>query len=57
MDLVITTLVVDEHRIAHIARHGVTLTEVHEIISGDYAYIGSREDRWLVIGRTNAVGS
>lgn len=52
MDLVIATLVVDEHRIEHIASHGVTLDEVQEIVSGDYAYIQGRENRWLLIGRT-----
>ena len=52
MDLVIKVLIVDEHRIAHIARHQVTVGEVQEIISGDYVYIKAREDRWLVIGET-----
>ena len=54
MDLVIKVLVVDEHRIAHIARHQVTVEEVREIVSGDYVYIKAREDRWLVIGETKA---
>ena len=52
MDLVIKVLIVDEHRIAHIARHHVTVEEVQEIVSGDYAYIKGREDRWLLIGKT-----
>ncbi|MBI2938821.1 MAG: BrnT family toxin [Chloroflexi bacterium] len=42
----------DEHRLAHIARHQVTIEEVREIIAGDYAYIRGREDRWLLIGQT-----
>ena len=54
MDLVIKVLIVDEHRIAHIARHQVTVEEVQEIVSGDYVYIKAREDRWLVIGKTKA---
>lgn len=52
MDLVIKTLIVDDHRIAHIARHQVTIEEVQQIVSGDYVYIKAREDRWLLIGRT-----
>lgn len=54
MDLVIETLIVDDHRVAHIARHQVTVAEVHEVISGDYVGIRGREGRWLVIGRTRA---
>lgn len=45
-------LIVDEHRLEHIARHAVTLAEVQEIISGDYAHIKAREERWLLIGQT-----
>ena len=52
IDLVIETLVVDEHRIDHIARHQVTIEEVQEIVSGDYVYIRGREGRWLLIGQT-----
>lgn len=54
MDLVIRVLVVDEHRVAHIARHQVTVKEVREIVSGDHAYIKAREDRWLLIGKTKS---
>ena len=53
MDLTIATLIVDDHRIAHIARHQVTVEEVQEIVSGDYAYIQGRQDRWLLIGKTS----
>lgn len=52
MDLVIKVLIVDGHRIAHITRHQVTIEEVQQIVSGDYAYIKAREDRWLLIGKT-----
>src|SRR5579862_5371154 len=54
MDFRIETLIVDEHRIEHIARHQVTLQEVQEIVFGDFAYIKGREDRWLLIGQTRA---
>ena len=53
MDLVIRTLVVDEHRIEHIARHQVAIEEVLEIVAGDYAYIQGHHERWLLIGRTS----
>jgi len=52
MSLVIKVLIVDEHRLEHIARHQVTIEEVQEIISGDYAYLKAREERWLLIGKT-----
>lgn len=52
MDLVIKTLIVDEHRIAHIARHNVTIDEAKQIVSGDYVHIKAREDRWILIGKT-----
>lgn len=52
MDLVIDTLVVDEHRVAHIARHQVTIEEVQQAVSGNYAFIQGHHGRWLVIGRT-----
>ena len=53
MELVIEALVVDEHRITHIARHQVTIEEVQEIVAGDYAYIQGKGDRWLLIGETS----
>ena len=53
MDFVIHTLVVDEHRLEHIARHGVTIEEVMEIVSGDYVHIQGHHDRWLLIGQTS----
>lgn len=53
MDLVIKTLIVDEHRLEHIARHQVAIEEVLEVVSGDYAYIQGRHERWLLIGKTS----
>lgn len=52
MSLVIKTLIVEEDRPSHIAKHDITLEEVEEVLSGDYVYIKSREYRWLVIGAT-----
>lgn len=36
----------------HIAKHGITLAEVLEVVESNYVYIKGREDRWLVIGKT-----
>ncbi|HEY8745205.1 MAG TPA: hypothetical protein VIU62_19115 [Chloroflexota bacterium] len=52
MALLVETLVVDEHRIAHIARHDITVEEVRDVVSGDFVYIQGRQDRWLLIGQT-----
>ena len=51
-DIVIETLIVDEDREAHIARHNITLDEVLEVLTGDYVFIAGREERWLLIGQT-----
>ncbi len=50
--MVIKTLIVEEDRPAHIEKHNITLQEVNEVVSGEYVFIKSREDRWLVIGKT-----
>lgn len=52
IDFVIESLVVDEHRINHIARHEISIKEVLEVVLGNYVYIKGREDRWLLIGKT-----
>ncbi len=52
MGLVIKTLIVEKDRSDHIAKHNITLDEVNKVISGDYVYIESRENRWLIIGIT-----
>jgi uncharacterized DUF497 family protein len=53
-DLIIETLIIEDHREAHIAKHGITINEVLEVLTGDYAYIAGREERWLIIGKTAA---
>ena len=50
--LLIDTLIIEEDRPAHIAKYFVTIDEVIEVLTGDYAYIAGRENRWLVIGKT-----
>ena len=50
--MLIETLVIEEDREQHIARHNITLDEVLEIVSGDYVYIKVRLERLLLIGKT-----
>ncbi len=52
MTVIVETLAVDEHRVAHIARHDVPIDEVREVVSGNYVYVQGRQDRWLLIGKT-----
>jgi uncharacterized DUF497 family protein len=52
MGPIVETLIVDEHRVAHIARHDITVDEVRDVVSGNYAFIQGRHDRWLLIGKT-----
>lgn len=51
-DLIVATLVIEEDRPAHIAKHQVSIDEVVEVLTGDYVYFPGRENRWLVIGTT-----
>ncbi len=51
-DLLIKTLVIEADRGEHIAKHGVRIDEIIEIVSGDYAYIKGKLERWLLIGIT-----
>jgi uncharacterized DUF497 family protein len=51
-DLLVDTLIIEEDRPAHIAKHHITLDEVVVVLTGDYAYIAGREKRWLIIGKT-----
>lgn len=54
MDVVVETLIVDEHRVEHISRHNVTTDEVREVVTGDYVFIQGHHGRWLLIGKTKA---
>lgn len=49
----IEELVVEEDRPRHIAKHKVKVSDVLEVVSGDYVYIKGRLSRWLLIGKTN----
>lgn len=48
----IKELIIEKDRPEHIAKHKIKIAEVKEVVSGDYVYIKSREDRWLLIGKT-----
>jgi uncharacterized DUF497 family protein len=43
----------DAWNVAHIAKHGVTRTEVEEAIEGDTVARASYKRRWLVLGATH----
>jgi uncharacterized DUF497 family protein len=51
-DFAIDTLVIEEDREAHIAKHAITIDEVLEVLTSDYVYIVGREGRLLLIGKT-----
>lgn len=50
----IYSLVVAAGRKEHIARHGVSVQEVEEIVSGDPFITRSRQGTYRIIGQTNA---
>lgn len=52
IDINVDTLIIEEDRPEHIAKHGVTIKEVLEIVSQDYVYIEGKHGRWLLIGKT-----
>lgn len=52
VDIVIDILIIEKDRPEHIAKHGVTVKEVLEVISQDYVFIEARFGRWLLIGKT-----
>jgi uncharacterized DUF497 family protein len=51
-DFVIDRLAIEEDRPAHIARHGVTVADVLDVLTGDYIAVPGRHGRYLVIGTT-----
>ena len=52
MDIIIDELIIEEDRPDHIAKHGVKIVEVKQVIEGDYVFIQGKYDRWLLIGKT-----
>jgi uncharacterized DUF497 family protein len=51
-EVIVNTLIIEEYRPEHIARHNIIIDEVLEVLTGDYVYIAGREHRWLIIGKT-----
>src|SRR5687768_12044173 len=51
-DVIVETLIIEEDRPDHIAKHNIIINEVLEVLTGDYVYIAGRENRWLIIGKT-----
>ena len=51
-EVIVDTLIIEEDRPAHIAKHNIIIDEVLEVLTGDYVYIAGRENRWLIIGMT-----
>ena len=51
-DVIVETLIIEEDRPDHIAKHNIIIDEVLEVLAGDYVYIAGRENRWLIIGKT-----
>ena len=51
-DVIVETLIIEEDRTSHIAKHNIIIDEVLEVLTGDYVYIAGRENRWLIIGKT-----
>lgn len=48
----INVLIVEPGREDHVARHGITITEVQEIVYGSHVVERTRESRFLLIGQT-----
>jgi uncharacterized DUF497 family protein len=53
-NIIIRELIVEEDRPAHIARHSITLSEVLEVLDGDFVFQSGKFDRWLLTGTTSA---
>ena len=52
-EVIVETLTIEEDRPAHIAKHNIIIDEVLEVLTSDYVYIAGRENRWLIIGKTD----
>jgi uncharacterized DUF497 family protein len=52
MNLVIDELIIEDDRPEHIRKHGVTVDEVIEVVSGSYVFFKGKFDRWVLIGQS-----
>ena len=48
----VNELIIEPGRAEHIARHGVEVTEVQDVVFGPALWMRAREGRFLVIGQT-----
>src|ERR687896_407982 len=51
-EVIVETLIIEEDRPTHIAKHNIIIDEVLEVLTDDYVYFSGRENRWLIIGKT-----
>lgn len=51
-DLIVDTLIIEEDRPAHIAKHNITIDEVIEVLTDNYVYFAGKDERWLLVGKT-----
>lgn len=56
MDVIVDELIIEEDRPEHIAKHGITVDNVLEIVFGDYVSAKGKSKRTLLIGRTSNYG-
>ena len=52
-EVIVETLIIEEDRPDHIAKHNIIIDEVLEVLTGDYVYFAGWENRWLIIGKTD----
>jgi len=52
MDLVIDELIIEDDRPEHIRKHGVTILEVIEVVTGSYVLFKGKFDRWVLVGQS-----
>jgi uncharacterized DUF497 family protein len=52
--ITINNLIATKNNVMHIARHGVTLEEVQQALEGGYATLPTYQERYKVIGATDA---
>ena len=44
-EVTVETLIIEEDRPDHIAKHNIIIDEVLEVLTGDYVYFAGRENR------------
>ena len=52
-EVIVETLIIEKDRPGHIAKHNIIIDDVLEVLIRDYMYFAGRENRWLIIGKTD----